>query len=131
MDSNRPAEHVWNILERRELRFSPAALQVAISWSLETATVNEWLPAAPDAIGLVPEENRVNLLYGRGAKVRTIPLRHDLLGSMLIAYCIRVHIPLRRVARKEVHIKPKYVALVFHVEHTRTIDAAHATMARA
>ena len=120
---------MWHILERRELRFSPAALLVAISWSLETATAKELLPAAPDAIGLLPEEGRLNLLYGRGAKERSIPLRQELLGSMLIAYCIRAHIPLRRAARKEVQIRAHYVSLVFHVDHARTGAATKPTTA--
>ena len=124
MDNNDTAEPAWTIVERREPRFSTAALRSVFGWSLGAASVQGLPPLAPDGITLLPQESRVDLRYGHGVAARSIPLKAGALGSLLIAYCIRVRIPLRRIARTEVRIEAHYVALshyvalVFHVEHS-------------
>jgi hypothetical protein len=118
VDNNCLAEPAWTIVERRELRFSPLALQSVIGWSLGAASVQGLPVTPPDGVKLLPQASRVDLIYGHGVAARSIPLKAEALGSLLIAYCIRVRIPLRRVARKEVRIGAQHVALVFHVEHT-------------
>jgi hypothetical protein len=117
VDKSDPAARNSAILERRELRFSPAALQAMIGWSLGAASSHRLLPTPPDGVTLVPEQNRIDIVYGVGAKARLIPLTVEALGTLLIAYCIRSLIPMPRIARKEVRIGARYVALVFHVEH--------------
>ena len=117
MDKSNPAARNSAILERRELRFSAAALQAMIGWSLGAASSHGLLPTPPNGVTLVPEHGRIDVVYGAGAKVRSIPLTLQALGSLLIAYCIRSLIPMPRIARKEVRIGARYVALVFHVEH--------------
>lgn len=119
MDSSDPAGFNAAIIERRELRFSPNALQAMIGWSLGAASSHGLPPSSPDEIKLHPEENRIDLVYGRASGKRSIPLKVEGLATLLIAYCIRALIPLPRVARKEVRIGTRYVSLVFHVEHSQ------------
>ena len=119
MDHSEPAVANSAIIERRELRFSPAALQAMIGWSLGAGSSQRLPPSPPDGIRLVPGESRIDLAYGQGPGARLIPLPVEQLATLLIAYCIRALIPLPRVARKEVRIGARYVALVFHVEHPR------------
>jgi len=119
MDTGHPAEFNPAIIERRELRFSPAALQAMIGWSLGAASSHGLPPSSPDEIKLHPAESRIDLVYGRGPAPRLIPLKVEGLATLLIAYCIRALIPLPRVARKEVRIGTRYVSLVFHVEHSQ------------
>jgi hypothetical protein len=108
------------IIERRELRFSASALQRVIGWLLDTATSHGLPSSPPVGVTLLPTENRIDVFYGQDEAARPIPLQVEALGALLIAYCIRARIPLRRVARKEVRFGPNYVALVFHVEHTQS-----------
>jgi hypothetical protein len=119
MDKGSPAEFNPAIIERRELRFSAAALQAMIGWSLGAASSHGLPPSSPDEIKLHPEESRIDLVYGQGAAARSIPLKVEGLATLLIAYCIRALIPLPRIARKEVRIGARYVSLVFHVEHSQ------------
>jgi hypothetical protein len=119
MDNIEPAGFNSAIVERRELRFSPHALQAMIGWSLGAASSHGLPPSSPDEIKLRPEENRIDLVYGGGSGARMIPLKLEGLATLLIAYCIRALIPLPRIARKEVRIGPRYVSLVFHVEHSQ------------
>ena len=119
MDTIEPAGFNSAIIERRELRFSPNALQAMIGWSLGAASSQGLPPSSPDEIKLHPDESRIDLIYGRAEGKRSIPLKLEGLATLLIAYCIRAHIPLPRVARKEVRIGARYVSLVFHVEHTQ------------
>jgi hypothetical protein len=117
MDDSEPTVVSSAIVERRELRFSPATLQAMIGWSLGAGSSQRLPPIPPDGIRLVPEDSRIDLAYGQGPAARLIPLPVEQLATLLIAYCIRALIPLPRVARKEVRIGARYVALVFHVEH--------------
>jgi hypothetical protein len=88
-----------------------------IGWSLGAASSHRLPPSPPDGVRLVPEDSRIDVIYGLGAAARSIPLTVEALATLLIAYCIRALIPLPRFARKEVRIGARYVALVFHVEH--------------
>jgi hypothetical protein len=117
MDQNDPAWDDDTIIERRELRFSAGALRRIIGGLLATAPSHGLPSAAPVEVTLRPVENRVDVVYGRAEAARPIPLQVDALGALLIAYCIRARIPLRRVARKEVRVGPLYVTLMFYVEH--------------
>ncbi|HLB97301.1 MAG TPA: hypothetical protein VJK90_06535 [Acetobacteraceae bacterium] len=119
MENGDPAGFNAAITERRELRFSPGALQAMIGWSLGAASSHGLPPSSPDEVKLHPEENRIDLVYGRAAGKRSIPLKVEGLATLLIAYCIRALIPLPRIARKEVRIGARYVSLVFHVEHSQ------------
>jgi len=119
MDKSDPAGFNVAIIERRELRFSPAALQVMIGWSLGAASSQGLLPTPPDEIRLLAAESRIDIVYGQGAAARSVPLKVEALATLLIAYCIRALIPLPRIARKEVRIGARYVTLVFHVEHSQ------------
>lgn len=119
MDNSIAPKPVETIIERRELRFSSGMLQRIIGGPVGTATV-VWLPPLPPVgITLVPTENRVDVFYGVSAADRPLSLQAETLGALLIAYCIRARIPLRRVARKEVRVGADYVTLVFHVEHSK------------
>jgi hypothetical protein len=119
MDQNDPPCPDEAIIERRELRFSAGALRRIIGGLLDTAP-SRGLPSAPPvAVTLLPAENRVDVVYGQAEAARPIPLQADALGALLIAYCIRARIPLRRVARKEVRVGALYVALTFYVEHSQ------------
>jgi hypothetical protein len=114
-----PACSDETIIERRELRFSTGALRHMIGWLLDTAPSHGLPSGPPVGVTLLPAENRVDVVYGQGETARPIPLQADALGALLIAYCIRARIPLRRVARKEVRVGALYVALVFYVEHSQ------------
>jgi hypothetical protein len=120
MDNDSPARFNAAIIERRELRFSPASLQAMIGWSLGAASSHGLPPSAPDEVKLLPAESRIDIVYSRGTGVRLIPLTVEALATLLIAYCIRALIPMPRIARKEVRIGARYVSLVFHVEHSQT-----------
>jgi hypothetical protein len=117
VENSDPPEGNPAILERRELRFSPAALRAMIGWSLGAASSHGLPPSPPDGVRLIPEASRVDLVYGVGTAARVMPLTVEALGALLIAYCIRSAIPMPRIARKEVSIGARYVALVFHVDH--------------
>jgi hypothetical protein len=118
-DNSDPAGFNAAIIERRELRFRPSALQATIGWSLGAAKSHGLPPSSPDEIKLHPAENRIDLIHGRATGKRSIALKVEGLATLLIAYCIRALIPLSRIARKEVRIGARYVSLVFHVEHTQ------------
>jgi hypothetical protein len=117
MDQKVPDDPDETIIERRELRFSAGALRHMIGWLLQTQPSHGLPSGPPVAVTLLPEENRIEVVYGEAPNARPIPLKADSLGALLIAYCIRARIPLRRVARKEVRVGSLYVALVFYVEH--------------
>jgi hypothetical protein len=119
VDNSPPAIFNAAIVERRELRFSPHALQAMIGWSLGAASSHGLPPITPDEIRLRPDESCIDLIYGTGPGARLVPLPLEGLATLLIAYCIRAHIPLPRIARKEVRIGARYVSLVFHVEHSQ------------
>jgi hypothetical protein len=119
VEKSDPAGSNAPIIERRELRFSPHALQAMIGWSLGAASSHGLPPSSPDEVKLLPEESRIDLVYGRALGARVVPLKVEGLAVLLIAYCIRALIPLPRVARKEVRIGARYVSLVFHVEHSQ------------
>src|SRR5580658_4272934 len=119
MENGDPAGFNAAITERRELRFSPGALQAMIGWSLGAASSHGLPPSAPDEIKLLPQESRIDLIYGQGTTARSVPVKVEALAMLLIAYCIRALIPLPRIARKEVRIGARHVSLVFHVEHAQ------------
>jgi hypothetical protein len=85
MDTNEPAGLIAAIIERRELRFSPSALQAMIGWSLGAASSHGLPPSSPDEINLHPQENRIDLVYGRAAGKRSVPLKVEGLATLLIA----------------------------------------------
>jgi hypothetical protein len=119
VEKSDPAGSNAAIIERRELRFSPPALRAMLGWSFGAGSSQGLPPSPPDEINLLPEHNRIDLIYGHAAVARSVPLKLEALATLLIAYCIRALIPLPRIARKEVRIGARYVSLVFHVEHAQ------------
>ncbi len=132
MDTQGPALPDGIIIERRELRFGPAALKRVVGWLLGAAAAHGLPPAAPEGIELLPQDNRVDLVYGQGSAARSFSLQVEALGMLLIAYCIRARIPMPRVAHKEVRVGERYVSLVFHLEHSQSPapEAIEAPVAR-
>jgi hypothetical protein len=122
MDQNDPACPDDTIIERREIRFSAGALRGVIGGLLDVVAPFGRPPVLPVRITLMPAENQVDVFYGEGETARPLPLRTEALGALLIAYCMRVRIPMRRVARKEVRIGAAYVALVLHVEYPQALE---------
>jgi hypothetical protein len=119
VDNASPPNAAEPIIERRELRFSPLALMQVIAGRPDTATSHGLPSGLPVGVTLLPQERRVDLVYGQASAARSFPLTIDALGMLLIAHCIRARIPLPRLARKEAHIGVHCASLVFHLEHTQ------------
>ncbi len=119
MDTQAPAAPDATITERRELRFGPEALKRVVGWLLGAAAAHGLPAATPEGIELLPHDNRVDLIYGQGSAARSFSLQVEALGMLLIAYCIRTRVPMPRVAHKQVRVGARYVALVFHLEHSQ------------
>jgi hypothetical protein len=117
MDIGSPAAPDGMIIERRELRFDPVALKRVIFWSLSAAGTHGLPPIPPDRIELVPNDNRVGLIY-EDEPSWSFPLQIEALGKLLIAYCIHTRIPLPRSAHKEVRFGADYVALVLLLKYS-------------
>jgi hypothetical protein len=103
-------------LDTRHLTFSPASLCSVIERSPAYANMFGLPEGAPDGVCLLPQEGRVEAVYGSGARARGFTLTLDALGALLIGYCRRARIPLPRTSRKAIEVAADKVVLMVIVE---------------
>jgi hypothetical protein len=101
------------LIEQRDLRFCVLSLRFALGHAGPSAE-RLGLPAGvPGAIRLLPGTQEIAVDTPGGE----VLLAADSLGTALIAYCLRVKIPLARRASKAVRIEADAVVLATRLEH--------------
>jgi hypothetical protein len=124
------------VIDRREIEFDAAALTYYLTI----------LPAETEKLGLSrtppsefrfdPEDSVVEAVYREGGQVRTVVIPSETLGAILVNFCLRMRIPLPRVANKFIRVRAASVVLSFKTwfeeapvfveakEAMRAVDAA-------
>ena len=104
------------IMDRREIEFEPPSVVKAIITSPQAAQ-GFGLPALkPIDIRFRPEDGCVDVIYGTANRTRAFPLSAEALGAILIAYCVRSHIPTPKAADKAIRIEARSVVLSYRVQ---------------
>ena len=111
------------IIERREIEFDAAGLLKAVASAAHVAA-KFGLPALT-AGGVVfhPEQGSVDLVFGTGSGARNVPLQAEVLGALLVFFCLGERVPLPRGAEKAVQVEPALVVLKFRSEIGRAPGA--------
>jgi hypothetical protein len=104
------------VIDTREIEFDAEALLAAVVTS-QRAAESFGLPGfPPNGARFHPKLGTVDFLYGSAEAPRAVGLKAEMVGALLIAYCIRARIPMPRKADKGVHIKANSVSLAFKTE---------------
>jgi hypothetical protein len=112
------------LVDRREIEFETDALLQAIAASARAAETFGLPGSAPNAVRFDPKECVVDFLYGSAQKPRTVRLKAEVIGALLVSYCIRARIPIPRNANKGVRIGANSVTLAFRSYFERAPTAA-------
>jgi hypothetical protein len=105
-------------IERRTVEFSEDGILQVVDASLRAAGSFGLPSMPPDSVRLLPEEGKVAFGYGgSGETVQWVSMEAEQLGALLVAYCIRMKVPLPRKGDKGVLVKAHTVLLTFQVHH--------------
>jgi hypothetical protein len=109
------------ITDRREIEFDLQTVRLVLEWSPRAAQAFGLPPLIPTAVHGNPTEGVIEVTYGELTSMRVFMLRAEALGAILISYCNRVGMPLRRNADKSVRIERDHVVvLLSHSEDAAT-----------
>jgi hypothetical protein len=107
------------VIDQREIEFDAEALLSAVVTS-QRAAESFGLPGfPPNGVRFHPKLGTVDFLYGSSNESRAVGLKAEMVGALLVAYCIRARIPMPKKAEKGVHVKTHSVALAFKTEFLR------------
>jgi hypothetical protein len=100
------------ITDRREIEFDLQTVRLVLEWSPRAAQAFGLPPLTPTAVHGNPTEGMIEVTYGELTSIRVFMLRAEALGAILISYCNRVGMPLRRNANKSVRIERDHVVVL-------------------
>ena len=103
------------ITDRREIEFDARSVVKAIATSPQAAQGFGLPGLAPANVRFRPGEGAVDVIYDKPGKPRAIPISAEALGAILIAYCVRSHIPTPKNAEKGIRIEADTAVLAFRV----------------
>ncbi len=104
------------IIERREIEFDAPGLLKVIACSAHAAT-KFGLPSMTAAdVAFRPEAGCVEIVFGTGSAARIVSLQSEVLGALLVSFCMGERVPLPRGAEKAVRVEPSAVVLKFRNE---------------
>jgi hypothetical protein len=107
------------VIDKREIEFDAEALLAAVVTS-QRAAESFGLPGfPPTGVRFHPRVGTVDFLYGTSGALRAVNLKAEMVGALLIAYCIRARIPMPKKAEKGVHVQAQSVTLAFKTEFAR------------
>jgi hypothetical protein len=107
------------VIDRREIEFDAEALLAAVVTS-QRAAESFGLPGfPPTGVRFHPKAGKVDFLYGSSQASRAVNLKAEMVGALLVAYCIRARIPMPRKAEKGVHVQAHSVTLSFKTEYSQ------------
>jgi hypothetical protein len=101
-----------SIIDRREIEFDGRALISLIAGSLQRAQFIGLPALRPIHISFSPQVHEIRVEYETHAAVS---VASDRLGALLVAYCVRAHIPISRRADKDIRIEAGSVFLTFAI----------------
>ena len=112
------------ILDRREIEFDAEALVAAVA-SSRRAAESFGLPGLPPRDArFYPKEGEVDFLYGSAQAPRAVRVRAEVVGALLVSYCIRAKVPMPRKADKGVRIEANTVILAFRTRFSQAPNVA-------
>src|ERR1700733_4793228 len=82
------------LVDRREIEFDTQTLLAAVATS-QRAAESFGLPGfPPSGARFDPKQGAVDFLYGSAQGQRAVRLKAEMVGALLVAYCIRARIPM-------------------------------------
>jgi hypothetical protein len=101
------------LIDKREIEFDTEALLIVVATS-QRAAESFGLPGfPPNDVRFDPKQGTVGFLYGSAQSQRSIYLTAEVVGALLVSYCIRARIPMPRKASKGVRVEGMSVILAF------------------
>jgi hypothetical protein len=101
------------LIDRREIEFEADVLIAAVAASPKAAQSFGLPVLMPIRVRFYPKEGEVDFLFGSLQAPQAVRLKSDLVGALLVAYCLRIRIPMPKKASKGVQIEPDSVILTF------------------
>jgi len=105
------ADLAMNILDQRQIHFSPDALVAAIAASPAAAAALGLPPLKPQSVRLLADAGKVDVVFQTSGGARSVGVALVPLAALLLAFCFRAKIPLPRKARKAARIEGDAVVL--------------------
>jgi hypothetical protein len=100
------------IVDRREIEFDAQALTRVIAGSLQRAHAVGLPALRPISIGFEPQQHQIRVAYEAHAHPEVV-VAAERLGALLVSYCVRIRIPIPRLADKDLRIEAGSVVLAF------------------
>ncbi len=104
------------IIERRDIEFDAAGLLRAVTCSAHAAAKFGLPSMTAGGVVFRPEHGCVDLVFGTGSAARIVPLQAEVLGALLVFFCMGERVPLPRGAEKAVRVEAAAVVLKFKSE---------------
>lgn len=101
------------LIDRREIEFDATGLLdvLAVMQGRQAFQIPE---VRASSVEFDARSHQVTLNYNMSRGTRSIPLRPEVLGAVLVAYCVRARFPMPRKATKGIRVTPRSVILLFH-----------------
>lgn len=107
-----------SIVDRREIQFTAEAVRRVICASPQGARAIGLPRGRPTGIQFMPSSGLVRLVYSDGAGARETTISVQLLGALLVSYCLHSGIPMPLLSRKALRIDENFASLLFSTSYT-------------
>ena len=113
------------VVDRREIEFDAEALNYYLSVAHAEAALLGLPASAASQIHFDAKQGNVAFVFLQAGVAEKFDIAAELLGELLISYCLRTRIPLPRVADKIIRVEPNRIVLTFKTWFTEAPVFAH------
>ena len=112
------------IIDRREIEFDAAGLLKAVAATAHAAAKFGLPSLTAGGVVFRPEQGCVDLVFGTGSGARVVPLQAEVLGALLVFFCLAERVPRPRGAEKAGQVEAAAIVLKFKGESGRAAGAS-------